>query len=87
MDGETKIEGEFPTVKEAWQRSNDMGSRWFFYPFHFVVTSSGKTIKDAPDGLCHFIGQKTQKVCAAFLALSQRPDMANADVDTFTANL
>jgi hypothetical protein len=26
-----------------------MGSRWYFYPFHFVVSDSGKTVIDAPD--------------------------------------
>jgi len=31
---------EFPTVQAAWDRSSDMGSRWFFYPIH-VVTGPG----------------------------------------------
>lgn len=34
FDGDYVTEGEFQSSNEAWNRSNDMGSRWFFYPFH-----------------------------------------------------
>ena len=36
-DGEYITEGEFKTVEEAWERINDWGSRWIFYPFTGVV--------------------------------------------------
>ena len=36
-DGEYIIESEFETVEQAWDRINDWGSRWFFYPFCGVV--------------------------------------------------
>jgi hypothetical protein len=48
-DGEFKTEGKFPTIEDAWRRSQDMGSRWFFYPIH-VVTSARK-ILDVPQGV------------------------------------
>ena len=87
FDGEIRREGEFANVKSAWERSNDWGSRWFFYPFHFVTSASGKTIKDAPTELKHFIGQKVKIIQEIFLTLSRRSDMLNADIETFAANL
>ena len=55
FDGEYKTEtnrGElFPSVDAAWEYANDMGSRWFFYPFCFVVSASGKAVVDAPEFL------------------------------------
>lgn len=35
------------TLKECQEASSNMGSKWFFYPFHFILTDSGKTIKEA----------------------------------------
>lgn len=45
-DGAIVTEGHFPTIEAAWQRSSDMGSRWFFYPIH-LVTGSTCTAKRA----------------------------------------
>ena len=46
-DGDKVIEGQFATTKEALNRSESMGSRWFFYPIHVVI---GKAkIIDLPD--------------------------------------
>ena len=36
-DGEYITEGEFETVQDCWDRINDWGSRWIFYPFTGVV--------------------------------------------------
>ncbi|MFA6309576.1 MAG: hypothetical protein WC677_07585 [Clostridia bacterium] len=51
FDGEYKTEDNrgkgFKTVDEAWEWSDDMGSKWFFYPFQFVVSVSGKTVVEA----------------------------------------
>ena len=59
FDGATQLENpDFKTVDDAWEHSNNLGSRWFFYPFHFVVTASGKTIKDTPNLLKRFIEMK-----------------------------
>jgi hypothetical protein len=36
-DGEFVTDGEFETKEEACENSAEMGSRWIFYPFHFIV--------------------------------------------------
>ena len=50
-DGEFVTEGAFQTTEDAWNRSEDMGSRWFFYPIHVVTGDKGKRIVDVPDGM------------------------------------
>ena len=45
LDGDSITEGKFKTIEEAWKRSEDMGSRWIFYPIHTVATDT--TIVDA----------------------------------------
>jgi hypothetical protein len=46
------------TKDDVWDLSGDMGSRWFFYPLHFVITdlvyngiSKAQKVIDAPFGL------------------------------------
>lgn len=52
FDGEYVTEKRgFDTVSDAWEHAEDIGSRWFFYPFYFVTSASGKTIVDTPSGL------------------------------------
>ena len=29
------------TIQEVWDNLADMGSRWFFYPFHTVIRDNG----------------------------------------------
>ena len=84
FDGGYRMEWpEFKTVEKAWQYSNDMGSRWYFYPFHFVVTASGKTIADAPEMFAHLKGKRVTTVAAIFNSASKLPELQNADVDQF----
>jgi hypothetical protein len=85
FDGEYQTEGEFNSVSEAWDRSNDMGSRWYFYPWHFVV--SGKTIVSAPYMLQRFNGKMLTTVIQRFSALSKMIEMENAEVDDYTMAL
>lgn len=75
--------GPFDTTEKAWEHANDMGSRWFFYPFHFVVTDSGKTIVDAPEPLEHFIGKRTATVQKILAKLSKREELQSADPERF----
>ena len=83
FDGETKTEGRgFPTIKDAWERSNDMGSRWYFYPFHFVTSESGKTVADAPDSLSWAIGRRVKTVQRIFAE-----HMQDADCERFALTL
>jgi hypothetical protein len=36
-DGEFITDGIFDTVEGACDHSSNMGYRWIFYPFHFIV--------------------------------------------------
>ena len=89
FDGDSQLEKpSFESTDEAWEYANDLGCKWFFYPFCFVVTDSGKTVVDAPDMLDDiFNGRRVASVKRAMYALSRRPDMENADCDIFTAAL
>lgn len=63
FDGDTQLERpEFKTIEEAWYYANDLGSKWYFYPFVFIVTNSGKTIKDATCPLEFLINCKIKTV-------------------------
>ena len=84
FDGEYKIEGLFHSISEAWDRSNDMGSRWYFYPWHFVVTESGKTIIDSPEMLQHFNGKRLSTAVKHFSTLSKMIELKNADIEQYT---
>ena len=53
-DGEYVKEGDFESIDAAWNRSNEMGSRWIFYPIHIVAED--KVIVATCDELNHFIG-------------------------------
>ena len=50
FDGEYVTErSDFESIEAAWQRAEDMGSRWFFFPIGVVT---GKTkILDVPRGM------------------------------------
>ena len=52
-DGEFVREGDFPDADTAWRRSEDMGSRWFFFPIHIVSGSKSlrSRIADVPHGV------------------------------------
>lgn len=78
---------EFETLEAAWEYNDDMGSKWFFYPFRFVVTESGKTIVDAPFPLDDLDGRRVATVRKLFAAHSKDPDMLNADWERFAFTL
>jgi len=81
FDGDYVTEGRFDMVGEAWARSNDMGSRWYFYPFHFVSTE--KTIKEAPTPLEIFQGMRIKTVSKIFNSYSKRDEAQGMDCDEF----
>jgi len=87
FDGDYVIERElFDSINNAWSYSNDLGSKWFFYPFHFVVTESEKTIAGSFDGV-HFNGLRVKTVTKIFEKLSKLPENENCDVDDFVFQL
>lgn len=65
FDGEIKIETpEFKTIEEAADYENNLGSKWFFYPFHFTI--SGKTIKDCDNRISCLIGKRIKTIQKIF---------------------
>lgn len=45
FDGEF-VQDSIGTLEDCLNRSADMGSKWYFYPFHFIVTiGNGKVIE------------------------------------------
>lgn len=56
------------TVDECCDISANMGSRWYFYPFHFVIKDKGRVIDDnqrviqPPDGLDNLKGLSVKSV-------------------------
>lgn len=77
----------WPTVAEVWNHAEDMGSRWYFYPFQFVVTGSGLTVVDTPIGLDFLKGKRVKTVKAIFKGLSARQDTIGRDADQFIAEV
>lgn len=65
-DGEYVCELKNSTYDECVEHSADMGSRWIFYPYHFIVSDSGKTIIEPPDTLDVFKGKRLSTVVKAF---------------------
>ena len=39
FDGAT-VKDSIGTLEDCQNRSADMGSKWYFYPFHFIVTTT-----------------------------------------------
>lgn len=63
FDGEYVTEKpEFETVQDAWEYENDLGSKWFFFPFPFVVTETKLTIVDSPEMLDVFNGKRVKTI-------------------------
>ncbi len=78
---------EFDSVAEAWECSENLGSKWYFYPFHFVVSASKKTVIDAGQWLEHFNGKRLDTVRSRFAELAALPEMQDADCEIFALSL
>ena len=88
FDGEYQRERpEFDTIEAAWNYSNRLGSKWFFYPFHFVTTASGQTVRGAGDFLEYLEGMRVKTVARIFKDHSEKPEMEGADVEAFAITL
>ena len=84
FDGEYVTENPvFESIEQAWDHSNDLGSKWYFYPFHWVVTESGKTIKDTPDLLKIFKGKRVKTVEMVFKDASGMEEAQRMDPEEF----
>jgi hypothetical protein len=76
---------EFETAEEAWNWSGELGSKWWFYPFVFIVT--GKTIVDAPPIWDFLIGKRIDTAAKLVKLHSEIPSMQNSDINTFMYSL
>lgn len=63
-DGDYIIEGEFENVPDAWNRVNEWGSRWFFYPITGVLKN--KRVVSMCDGY-KFAENKTIKTVSQLI--------------------
>jgi len=58
-DGDHVTELRDKTLQECINRTWEMGSRWYFYPFHVITTLSGNTVADVGcDEMKPFIGRR-----------------------------
>jgi hypothetical protein len=89
FDGEFVREGpKFKNLDEAWIHSNNLGSTWYFYPFHFVVTDSYLTVVDAPSPWADMMkGRKVKTIQRLMKAHSENPEMENTNAETFWLTL
>jgi hypothetical protein len=83
FDGDyTNDHCNFDTIEDAWRYSQDQGSRWYFYPFHFVVKD--KTIKDAPYPLNWAVNKRIKTVSKLFYQASLKPENLGMGPDEFS---
>ena len=87
FDGAWVKEGEFDTVENAWKHANDLGSKWYFYLFPFVLTGSGLSIADSPDRLEFFNGKRFTTVLNFFNRVSRMEEAQDMGVDEFISLL
>jgi hypothetical protein len=83
FDGDHVVDGDYDTVEEAEQASCDMGSRWYFYPYHFILSDSGKTVKTAGENLERFVGKRLSTVKKEFKMFSELPEARGLDCEEF----
>ena len=84
FDGEYQRERfDADSVDDAWNYADDLGSKWYFYPFYFVTTESCKTVKGAVYPLTCFVGKRVNTVSKIFEKLSAMPEAQNLDVESF----
>lgn len=81
FDGGFIKEGNFETIEDAWEHSCNMGSRWIFYPFHFVVKN--KTIKSTPQFWDFFENKRIKTVSKILEKMSKKEELQNACVEDY----
>lgn len=81
FDGDYKIEAPvFKTITETCKYNEDLGSRWFFYPFYFITSESCKTIYSSNGWLYKFEGRRTKTVAKIFETASEKSETIGMDV-------
>jgi|688.fasta_scaffold1301225_2 hypothetical protein len=78
FDGDSVTEGQFKTIEEAWSYIENIGSRWFFYPFCFVVKN--KAIVSSFDG-AEFLTRK--HISTVKKMFDKATSLADSDCDVY----
>jgi hypothetical protein len=92
FDGETVRDSQHDTIEEAQEASADMGSKWFFYPWHIIV--KGVTVKEMGGTFTStktdrsvleeiFANKRLSTVKKFFNKISKRPDAQDLDSEAF----
>jgi hypothetical protein len=76
-DGEYVTETTRDTIRECIEDSEDMGSRWIFFPFHFIIKDHGplnmeQRVIEPPDELPALQGKSLKSVFAYLKRNGQR---------------
>lgn len=83
FDGDYKTESpEFENTDDAWDYAADLGSKWFFYPFCFVLNQAGE-VAAAPELMEHLEGLTLEDLQAHFKEVSETPDAQGVDAEQF----
>ena len=86
FNGEYQKENpKFNTIDGAWEYGNDIGSKWFFYPFYFVV--SGTRIISAPDFAKRLEGKYIKTAQKIFEYTSELPKCKDMGADSFALEI
>lgn len=82
-DGDYKTEREqFENIDDPWTYSGDLGSKWYFYPFHFVVNQADEVV-GAPEMMQHLEGMTIDDVAEHFREVSQSSDAQGVDAEAY----
>lgn len=92
FDGNYVTNSEHESIEEAGEASGDMGSKWYFYPFHFIV--SGETVVETGEGLINmqtkeaymskmFKGKRLKTVVKAFESANKFCNRNSLEVDSY----
>lgn len=83
FDGDyVKESNLFETIEDAWEHSSNLGSKWYFYPFHFVTTESYKTIVESAGVLLFSCNNKRLKTVKKMFSDTAKKSKA-AGLDCF----
>ena len=84
-DGDYVTDYYADTKEEVIEQLKDRGSRWFFYPFEFVITRSNRVVA-APPELSEFVRKSVNSVVKTFReAYTEACErMTRFDVDSYT---
>lgn len=84
FDGEFQSERpSFDSTSDAWDYANNLGAKWYFYPFPFVVSESGKTVIESADGLGFLNGRRVSTVVRLFRQHAEKQENQGIGVDEF----